>query len=229
MKMKIKKNLPAFLAILFLPFVSHAEDADVSFAAGYFFRDAAAAESGDYLKSGKVLLIVDVDDAGRGGFDSFALGENSPLAVGDFLVSSGNYYVAASFDIASSGMLEGTASGVFNVSLDSVVSTGMNIAMLFIEAEESPDGVIASAGSRYGIFTPLFVEGASGAGLSGGADWKVPSSTAEATNIYFYTVGVGGDLDNMYGVMDRTVIPEPGVFAALFGGLALCLAACRRR
>ncbi len=219
------------IILLSISALSYADTARINYALGNFFADFNAAAENDYLTSGKIILIVDSKNQGQSGFENFTLNAGDSLVQGDFLNASQDYYVLGSFNIASSGMNEGLASGTFTFELDANVATDMNIAMVFIESADAPSKTIVSLGDNYGIYTPSFAP--SGVdGKSGGDNWTVPSASADGTNIFFTTKSLDDSptsIPNEMAVMNMTVVPEPSTYAAIFGALAFTFAVYRRK
>ena len=203
-----------------------AETQKIDFYGGYFYSSIDDALSNSYMTSGTLLFVADMTGAG---LENIFLGDGSSIEVNNFLNGGSDYFIFGEASISSSGMTQGTAYASLEVDLSSSLA-GKEYAIVIL-GQDSVGGIV-SAGDSYGVFAPSFVTEPVDS-LSGGGEWKIPTSSERYVSAFVSTSGVVGEggIPNEYLAMDKVVavVPEPATCAFIFGAAALILAAYRRR
>lgn len=224
--MKNRSKLFAIVSILFSVSSLVAEIQSIDFNGGYFYSSLDDAYKNNYMTSGKLLLVADMTGAG---LSNIFLEDNSSIEVNSFLNGGSDYFIFGEAAISSSGMSQGTAFAKLEVDLSSPLA-GKEYAIVILGQDSI--GSIVSSGESYGVFAPSFVT-ENVDSLSGGGEWKIPTSSERYVSAFVSTFGAVGEggIPNEYLVMDKvvSVVPEPATCAFLFGAAALAIAAYRRK
>ena len=187
------------LSLILLSTLSYAAW-DLEFAVGTFFDNTNAMIQSEY----KFALVVDMNNKGFG--DDFKLVEGDSFTRGNFFAYSNNSF---KFDNDDYGFAGGETVGlvVWNTQND-----------------------ILNHGDMYTVINPAYTDTAS---TGSSVNWTISTSNTGRFQWELYNKSVEGDTSDSFFTLSKTVqagaVPEPSTYAAIFGVIALCFAACRKR
>lgn len=82
----------------------------------------------------------------------------------------------------------------------------------------------------YTVINPAYTDTAS---TGSSVNWTISTSNTGRFQWELYNKSVEGDTSDSFFTLSKTVqagaVPEPSTYAAIFGVIALCFAACRKR
>lgn len=211
------------LSLILLSTLSYAAW-DLEFAVGTFFDNTNAMIQSEY----KFALVVDMNNKGFG--DDFKLAEGDSFTRGNFINSSSGYktlITGSLMDADGEGYFFAYSNNSFKFDNDDYGFAGGETVGLVVWNTQND---ILNYGDMYTVINPAYTDTAS---TGSSVNWTISTSNTGRFQWELYNKSVEGDTSDSFFTLSKTVqtgaVPEPSTYAAIFGVIALCLAACRKR